>query len=81
MDDDTNAFAEYACHLVDDDDEDDSGCFVIDIDYSYVNKGLDCRAYRNQYDVVRRGNEDDWIASLRGAQQEDARIAVEARCS
>jgi hypothetical protein len=36
----TNAFAEYDCYLIDEDDEDeDAQFFVIDLDRSYVNKG------------------------------------------
>jgi hypothetical protein len=78
--DDTNAFAEYDCYLVDDeDDEDDASCFVIDIDTSYVNEAVDSREYRDGFELIRRGHEDDWIDSLPFDQKIDARVAVEAR--
>jgi hypothetical protein len=78
--DGTNAFAEYNCYLVDDEDDDnDASCFVIDIDTSYVNESVDSRQYRDHFELIRCGHEDDWVDSLPFDQKVDARVAVEAR--
>ncbi|KAF3002627.1 hypothetical protein E8E13_009000 [Curvularia kusanoi] len=76
---DTNAFADYASYMVDEEDDDAANCFVIDIDHSYVNPAIDTREYRDHFETVRYGEEEDWIDSLSGDEQAAARVAVELR--
>ena len=75
----TNAFADYACYMVEEEDEDFNGCLVIDIDYSYVNPDVDTREYRDQFESVRYGEEEDWIDSLSGDEKLAAQAAVQLR--
>ena len=78
--DETNAFADYACYMYDEDDgDDDASCFMIDIDYSYGNPAVDTREYRDHLETVRYGEEEDWIDSLSGDEKVAAQAAVQLR--
>jgi len=78
--DETNAFADYACYMHDEEeDDDDASCFMIDIDYSYGNPAVDTREYRDNLETVRYGEEEDWIDSLSGDEKRGAQAAVQLR--
>ncbi|KAG9200751.1 hypothetical protein G6514_006773 [Epicoccum nigrum] len=78
--DETNAFADYTCYMVEEEAEAEiASCFVIDIDYSYVNPAIDTREYRDQFESVRYGEEEDWVDSLSGDEKRAAQAAVQLR--
>ncbi|OSS52889.1 hypothetical protein B5807_01925 [Epicoccum nigrum] len=77
--DDTNAFEDYAYCIFDEEGDDDAGCFMIDIDYSYGNTAVDTREYRDHLETVRYGEEEDWIDSLSGDEKVAAQAAVQLR--
>ncbi|KAH7080209.1 hypothetical protein BKA63DRAFT_562913 [Paraphoma chrysanthemicola] len=79
----TNAYSEFDCYLIDEDDEDeDAYFFAIDYDPKYqyqqntANFPLDDMPHT---ELIRRGEEDDRIADLPIAEQAEARNAETQR--